>query len=227
MRIVSLFFWLFLAGCTSVSGDASVLVKLVRQSWQDTPLTNFSNGLNPQYRYLWLHVTGRSPVVLALGFEEVTPNGVLETWYSADNAFVQTVNGRLASVRGLAHQWTSVRWLGQPALDDAAASPVVRTRDVLPSHAFGVTDQLMTQIVAFSHVPANVLPGVGERAFWSQYSWLKETALTQPAAYALPDAWFALGQHRGLRSTVAGFQCMAKDFCLSFARWPLEPLPKP
>lgn len=226
MRIFSLFFLLLLSGCSSVGGDASSLVKLVRQSWQDAPMPNFSTGLNPKYRYLWLHVTDRSPVVLALGFEEVTPNGLLETWYSNDNAFVQTINGRLAAVRGLRYEWTSVRWLGQPVLSDAAAPAVVRTRDVFPSYAFGVTDQLFAQTVSFSQVPAQVLPRVGESPYWSEYAWIKETARTHPVAQALPDAWFAVGVHRGLRSTVAGFQCMAADFCLSFARWPLEPVRK-
>lgn len=189
-------------------------------------MPDFASGLNPQYRYLWLQVPGRQPVVLALGFEESTPSGLLETWYSSDNAFVQTLNGRLASVRGLALQWRSVQWQGQPEMGTVSIAPVLRTRDVLPSYTYGVVDQLVSQAVSFVQVPPAVLPPVGGAAFWTQYPWFREKITTQPSHMSVADSWYAVGVHRGLRSVVGGFQCMDQKFCFTFARWPLEPVSK-
>lgn len=214
-----------LLACSSVGGDALTIINAARQSTSSSStLPDFSSGLDPKYRYLWVQAGDDRAAVLALGFEEVTPKGTLETWYATGGGFIQTLNGRLASSQGLQSQWAAVKWIGQPGLGDQIASDVRRFRDVLPSYVFGVEDQLHTESMPFAQVPPSVLPEFGPSGFWSKYRWFKERVVTTPGTMSVQDSWFATGSHRAQsRTIVASYQCMDQHYCLKTARWPLEP----
>ncbi len=210
-------------GCASVGGDSALIIKSVQQAIAPPSLSDSAAKLDPRFRYLWVQAASQSPVILVLGFEESTPNGLQETWYSADGGFIQTLNGRLSANRGLAWQWNSVRWVGQPG--SVGNSPVVRFRDVLPAYGYGVADRFTAQAADFKDVPAKVLPPLSPAQTWSRYQWFIERSQTEPNAFSVPDAWFATGVHRGLHGVIASFQCMQPDYCIKTARWPLATLP--
>lgn len=84
-------------GCASVGGDAALIMRSLQQAVFPPAIEISAANLDPKYRYLWLQVAAQAPVILVLGFEETTPHGSQETWYSADGGFVQTVNGRLSA----------------------------------------------------------------------------------------------------------------------------------
>jgi hypothetical protein len=52
------------------------------------------------------------------------------------------------------------------------------------------------------------------------YRWFQQDARTT-VGDALPSAWFAWGQHRGMQTIVYSEQCLSPSLCLKMQRWPV------
>ena len=216
-----------LQACSSFKSDALLFIDLARGSLNEGPaLPTPSNGLDLKYRYLMVQVVGQPAAMLVLSNEYSTPNGLLEVWVAADGSLIQTMNGRLGSLSGLATQWSSVRWIGTPIEDptlvESVGDATQRIRDVMPTYAYNVADVLHSERVDFALIPHHAIPSQGDLDQWGKHTWLQERVVTSPGNMSPGDSWVALGTHRGLRGVVASYQCIDKTLCLKTARWPIE-----
>ena len=139
LNIRPLFYALFslilltLWGCT---GRQGAIYDTVAVALQDSQSQIDAIALNPKYRYLRTELNGR-PALLVLGYVDETPEGPIESWYSANQELIQIQNGRLVATAGLDFNWSAVRYSEniplQNALkqiDDVAMPPPV-SRDAL------------------------------------------------------------------------------------------------
>ena len=215
-RLAALVLAALVGGCASLSGDYGLIGQALLKSHAPLALPNFGSGLNAKYRYLAVYPQGGIKAVFIMGFERSTPLGLVEVWYSADGVMLETLNGRLSGTRGYPVQWASVQWAGD-------ASALVRTRDDLTHGIFGVVDLIHPVAVEFSGVPAHVWsPWLSQPAVLANLSWFTDKVHTQPSTGAPAAGWVAQGVHRGQSTWVFSHQCLAVDFCLHLARWPLE-----
>lgn len=213
--LLGLFVALSVSGCASVLGDVGTVVQAIWQSRSEPVLPGFGSGLQPRFRYLFVHPVGGTPAVFILGTERVTPDGLWESWYSKDGAFVETFNGGLTNIRAYGAHWASGQWLIQ-------GTTVTRSRDVLGAQLFSVLDVAAVSSVNAANLPAafqDTLRRYASRE--SSWQWTSHTYQTQLQAVSLPPAWFATGLHRGREGVVASFQCVTPSLCLRMLRWPV------
>jgi hypothetical protein len=176
--------------------------------------------LNPRYRYLRVTVAGRT-ALLVLGDMDEHRNGQVEVWYSAQREVLRIQNGRIAGVTGLRTEWRSVSMPAMPAWSTLASAARqhhwIRIRDVMPGYRFGVRDALILSRIS---TPAqSALQGLDP----AQLAWFEERHRGDPTSELwLPPARYAVQIGEGRETVVYGEQCIARDLCFTWQRWPVE-----
>jgi hypothetical protein len=176
--------------------------------------------LNPQFLYLRVTIGGQV-ALLVLGYYDPHPQGRIEVWYSAQREVLRIQNGRIAGVTGLATEWRSVSVPAMPSWTALAQSDAhfswTRVRDVMPGYRFGVRDAL-----SLRRIPppkTSLLQGLDA----GQLTWFEERFEGDAAADLwLPPARYAVHLAAGRETVVYGEQCIARDVCFAWQRWPVE-----
>ena len=171
--------------------------------------------LNPQLRYLRVTIKDK-PLLMVLGYEEATPQGTLETWYSNQGEVLQLLNGRVRSTAGLAIDWKNIRYQALPTwagLVGSTSKEFVRVHEQMPRYAFDVSEQVQIYSVP-APTNANL---IGMPA--SQLKWFEEKV--KGTSHALPSARYGLAMNNGKPVVVYGEQCFATDLCFSWQTWPV------
>lgn len=186
--------------------------------------------LNPGIRYLRVTVSGRV-ALLALGYVEAHPLGPIEVWYSAEREVIRLQNGRLVGAVGLTTEWREVNLPEFPKWSELAKRPQgfrwVRTRDLMPGYRFGIKDSLSLRAV--TALQRTELLGVdpGSLAWFeesveldlgSRFFAVFEASLASDLA--LPPARYAVDLRSSAETVLYGEQCISKDLCLTWQRWP-------
>jgi hypothetical protein len=179
--------------------------------------------LNPNlaYRYLKVDIEGRASALMVLAFEDTSPSGSVEVWYSASGQMIKTQNSRVIATSGLETNWSQVQY--QPAIPSWVVNKdesflYTRQRDEMPGYRFGFTEQL--KLVALDKAPDIRFTKTLPRSQAASYQWFKETRVESAAR--LPASWFAWGMHRGQATIVYSEQCLAPLYCLKLQRWPVQ-----
>lgn len=182
--------------------------------------------LDPAYRYVKLVING-TPLVLALGSIDATPEGPTENWYSATGELLRIRDGRIVATAGI----DPVDWRGTasdalPSWQQVAETPgrvwfYKRTRDVMPGYRFGLRDEVTIAPIARPDVQTLPAGLTAERL-----AWFRETGVTsgavgddadvmQPAIYGVDLA------RSGSEAVVYLKQCLSKSVCLTLQRLPV------
>lgn len=168
--------------------------------------------LNPALRYLRVS-GGAKPVLMVLGYTDVTPEGVIETWYSSSGEVLRLRGGRIVSSAGLTTDWLDVRYRGLPswqALGLTAGVEYVRQRDEMPGYRFGISEAVRLRSI---EAPDQVrLAGL----LATDLRWYEETV----AGHRRPSARYGLGLSKGTPEVVYAEQCLSDDLCLAWQQWP-------
>jgi len=189
-----------------------------------------SARLNPNFRYLRVTIAGRV-VLLALGNEDIDSLGPVEVWYSAEREVLRLQNGRLLGAVGLTAEWRNVVLPELPSWFTLArgdqAFRWTRIRDVMPGYRFGVRDALSVRVIA--------QPGRSEfqGANVDALTWFEERVDSGSVAglfggggvvggEVLPPARYAVDIRDGKETVVYGEQCLARDLCFTWQRWPVQ-----
>ena len=155
---------------------------------------------------------------MVLGYDDESPNGPVQTWYSQAGQVLQLRDGRLHATKGFPVDWTSVRYQDLPSWDGATRRPrtrFIRYRDEMPGYRIGVFDAVTLRTIA---PPADArLSGIDP----SQLRWLEET--TDTALKGMPSARYGLLERDGRLSVVYGEQCLSAQFCMAWQTWPAKP----
>ncbi len=189
--------------------------------------------LNPDFRYLRIAVGGRV-ALLVLGSEDSHPQGPIQVWFSAQREVLRFQNGRMVGAVGLTTEWRAV---SLPELQSwsaiARAEPPARwtrVREVMPGYRFGVKDSL---VVRGTRAPMkSELVGADPQSL----TWFEEKIEPEQPARGLavigriladddkvlPPARYAVDFSDGKETVVYGEQCLARDLCFTWQRWPVE-----
>ena len=174
-------------------------------------------NLNPNYAYLRVSTPERA-LLMVLGYEDETPEGPVQTWYSQDGQVLKLRHGRLIATKGFPVDWTTVRYQDLPAWDEATRRPrtrFVRYRDEMPGYRVGMFDAITLRTIA---TPTDSrLSGMNP----SRLLWHEET--TDTASRGIPSARFGLSKGTEDLSVVYGEQCLGAQFCLAWQTWPAKP----
>lgn len=206
-----------LSGCASNMNTAYETLKFVVS--KDPAVA--ADRIDPRFRYLRITIDGRS-ALFTLGYLDPDPQGPIEVWYSALREVLRMQNGRLVGAAGAATEWRNVALPGLPAWSALAAaggpSRWVRVRDVMPGYRYGVRDPLVLRVTPPpSRSALQALDPAG-------LIWFEE--VMDPAAPAgaevnfLPTARYAVQFTGGAETVVYGEQCLGRDFCFTWQRWP-------
>jgi len=203
-----------IAGCAS-GGDA--IMRTAQSVVTRSPSVDDAK-LNPNFRYLRVTIAGRV-VLLALGYLDPHPQGVIEVWYSAEREVVRLQNGRLVGAVGLTTEWRNVVLPELPGWEQLASSGAPlqwsRVRDVMPGYQYGLRDALSLIVVLPPEKSA--LQGIDAK----QLTWFEERLAEDGLSKAvLPVARYAV-QLSGPQSVVVyGEQCLSPKMCFTWQRWP-------
>ena len=174
-------------------------------------------NLNPNYAYLRVSTPERA-LLMVLGYEDETPEGPLQTWYSQDGQVLKLRHGRLVATKGFPVDWTSVHYQDLPAWDEATRRPrtrFVRYRDEMPGYRVGVFDAVTLRAIP---PPSDArLSGIES----AQLLWFEET--TDTAYTGTPSARYGLSPHGGGLSVLYGEQCLSAVYCVAWQTWPPKP----
>ncbi|MEI6723732.1 MAG: hypothetical protein WCO67_23460, partial [Betaproteobacteria bacterium] len=206
-----------LSGCASNMNTAYETLKFVVSKDPNASAVR----LDPRLRYLRITIDGRS-ALFTLGYLDPHPQGTIEVWYSALREVLRMQNGRLVGAAGAATEWRNVALPGLPAWSALAAaegpSRWVRVRDVMPGYRYGVRDPLVLRVTPPpSRSALQELDPAG-------LTWFEEgldpDAPGGAEANFLPTARYAVQFANGMETVVYGEQCLARDFCFTWQRWP-------
>lgn len=174
-------------------------------------------NLNPNYAYLRVS-TPTGALLMVLGYEDVSPEGPVQTWYSQAGQVLQLRDGRLHATKGFTVDWTSVRYQDLPAWDEATRRPrtrFIRYRDEMPGYRVGVFDAVTLRAIP---PPSDArLSGIES----AQLLWFEET--TDTAYTGTPSARYGLSPHGGGLSVLYGEQCLSAGYCVAWQTWPVKP----
>lgn len=207
---------------------------MARLAWRSDPDQVVASArLNPRFAYLRVQGPTGPAALLALGYLDESPDGPVQTWYSASQETLQTVRGRIRLTHGLLVDRLHTQW--PQALTETPATVLSETT---PARFTQVIDQggpgprglrlsVTLTDVPVTDLPARVLAQVrgaaGERAHWR---WLREElAIAQPGhpqdGQRFMTNWLALSG----RDWVFSHQCIQPDYCLSLQPWPVGTAP--
>jgi hypothetical protein len=175
-------------------------------------------SLDPRFRYLRVTVEERVAFP-ALGYVDGHPRGRVEVWYSSGKEVMRLQDGRVVGLAGVAFEWRNVEIAPLPSWAELARTQVplrwVRVRDVMPGYHYGIRDQLL---LARIPPPArSALRGIeADRLAWFEEV-MEGSSLT---GEKLPPARYGVQVVGGVGTVVYGEQCIAREFCLAWQRWP-------
>ena len=214
------------SGC---SGSTSAVIDTMRSVVRRDEGANDAR-LNPNFRYLRVTV-GRRSALLVLGYVEPHAQGPIEVWYSAEREVIRLQNGRVVGAVGLTTEWRNVVLVNPPswlALSKASSTAqLARLRDTMPGYRYGLRETL--QIVATPPPARSALQSLDIQ----ELAWFEETAEPETAGATrrnlfdedrLPVARYAVAFDGGNANVVYGEQCLSRDLCFSWQRWPGAPL---
>ena len=198
-----------------------MLQTLRQAAWRGDSIA--SARLNPNFRYLRVTIAGRV-VLLALGNEDVDALGLVEVWYSAEREVLRLQNGRLVGATGLTTEWRSVLMPELPSWSMLARGEKVyqwtRVRDVMPGYRFGVRDGMSVRVISAPR--KSELQKVDAQGL----TWFEERVDSIGGGEVLPRALYAVDMRDGKEVVVYGEQCLDKDLCFSWQRWPVQGPPR-
>jgi hypothetical protein len=204
-----------LVGCGDTGTSMLRTARYVLPEFSDAD----SAPINPELRYLRVTIGGRV-LRLALGYYDPDVRGSIEVWYSSAGEVVKLLNGRLVGVIGAPWEWHRVVLpTALPTWSDIGNSREgvrwERVRDAMPGYRYGIREVLAVRRVSppfftrLRDLDANKLLWFEERIDSAQ---LEEDTLS-PARYAV--------EVRGTEEIVVyGEQCIVRDFCITWQRWP-------
>ena len=102
-------------GCT---GRQSAVYESFKLGLSDQQSVIDRAAINPNFRYLRAELADR-PALLVLGYIDEGPDGLVESWYSANQELIQIRDGRLAGTAGLDFNWSSIRYSEEVPLERA------------------------------------------------------------------------------------------------------------
>ena len=192
--------------------------------------------LNPRFRYLKVDVNNL-PALLVLGYDESSPNGVIDTWYSAYKEVIQIQNGRLVNTQGLELNWTDVSFVNAPSLTSIAlVGPSVpskknmalryeRTRTVMPTYRANIVETVEMQVL--ENAPDDAPRMLKQENSADSIRWVQERVVMQTnvrTPYLDPvRAIYAVNTKT--MQVIYGRQCLADQFCISWLQWPYTNTP--
>ena len=217
-----------LSGC---SAGSNAILQTLPYAYRRSPGVDDSR-LNPNFRYLRVTIGGHV-ALLVLGDIDKNAQGPIEVWYSAEREVLRLQNGRLVGAVGLTTEWRNVALPDLPSWSVAARSNQpfrwTRRRDVMPGYRFSVKDELALRAVAAP--PHSDLKGVdAQRLTWFEESIESGKEARRQSllgggldtANALPPARFAIDLSGALETVVYAEQCLARDLCFAWQRWPAQ-----
>ena len=222
---------LLVATLSACSSGTNAILQTLPYAYGRNPSIDNAR-LNPNFRYLRVTIGGRV-VLLALGYLDSHPQGLIEVWYSAEREVLRLQNGRLVGAVGLTTEWRDVSLPELPSWSVAArenkAYLWTRTRDVMPGYRFGVKDALSLRVVPepkrseLKGVDPQRLTWFEERVEARKFAGLLTVFGSRSAAdIPLPPARYAVDLQGGLETVVYGEQCLAADLCFTWQRWPAQ-----
>ncbi len=212
------------AGCAVVPDPVQPTVRGIWQYvWNKDKTVGVT--LNPALRYLRVTIDGQVSLFVLGELDASTDSNTrapTEVWYSAEREVLRLRDGRVMGVAGFTPEWRNVELRGAPAwaqlagLNDAVAYS--RLRDVMPGYRYGIDDALS---IRRTLPPArSQLVGVDATSL----AWFEETmagkASSNAGDTALPAARYAVELRAGQAAVVYGEQCLARDVCFTWQRWP-------
>ena len=228
-RAQTLFVSLLVTSLAACSTGSTAMLQTLQGALQRQRSTALPK-LNPDFRYLRVTTDGRV-ALLALGNVDSHPLGPIEVWYSAQKEVLRLQNGRIVGLVGLNKEWRNVSLPALPAWSAVAQSkdPLrwERVRDVMPGYRYGVKDSISLRITT----PPGSTAIAGRIA--EPLTWFEERV--EPARTAgiaipflgsldldldLPPARYAVLIESGIETVVYGEQCLARDLCIAWQRWP-------
>lgn len=207
----------FVAGC---AGGGVAIVDTFRYA---LPRQSLDPGdrLNPTYPYLRV-VTNGEIGYLARGAMDSSSNGITEVWYSADREVLKLSGGRITGVIGSSTEWRDVTLKDVPSWETVLAQGPqnwTRFRDVMPGYRMGVVDLLS---VSIGPAPSNTnLIGLTTQSLTWFYE-IQVPSSTMQEDLRLPVARYAVDLHAVNAPVIYAEQCLQKNLCISWQRWPVE-----
>lgn len=175
--------------------------------------------VNPNLRYLRVTIKGRV-LRLALGYYDSDNRGWIEVWYSSEGEVVKLLNGRLIGVVGAPWEWHRVTLPAElPAWSEVARSQdglrLERVRDVMPGYRYGIRE-----VLALRQVSAPLFTRLRDLDA-QKLMWFEERIEGNPAEEdALRPARYAVEIRGAEEVVVYAEQCIVRDFCITWQRWP-------
>jgi hypothetical protein len=175
--------------------------------------------IDPKFRYLRVTLRGRV-LRLALGYNDPDVRGPIEVWYSSEGEVVKLLQGRLVGVMGAPWEWHDVVLPERlPPWSDVAKSKegvrLERVRDVMPGYRYGIRE-----VLALKPIPAPLFTRLRD-VDAEKLLWFEERIEGYPAEEdALAPSRYAVDVRGGEEVVVYAEQCIVRDFCLTWQRWP-------
>lgn len=207
------------SGC---SGTTNAVLDSVRYAVGSRAVSTANVQLNPALRYLRVTIAGRT-ALMVLGYTDSDRNGPIEVWYSAQREVLRIQDGRIVGAVGLTSEWRNVSHPPLPKWSAIAIAPQpykwVRTRDVMPGYRFGVHDGL--EVTLSKPSSRTALQAVDpESLTWFEERFNANRQSQLDAEEALPPARYAVDLKSGSELVLYGEQCLSRDVCFAWQRWP-------
>jgi len=213
-----------LAGLWGCSSGLDAIVATARRTASPDGESGDSPRLDPRFQYIRT-TSGARVAYVAQGYVEPAPAGPISVWYSGDREVLKFQQGRLVGAAGLNHEWWNVRFSGVPSWDVLLKSDSEKTytryRDVMPGYRSSVEDRLSIRRIAPPKRTA--LRGMPAESL----TWFQERQVGVATDMALPPAIYGVEVRNEAAEVVYGEQCIAKELCFTWQRWPAEPHVEP
>lgn len=173
-----------------------------------------SSRLNPRFKYIMAQIEGHQ-VFMVLGYVDGPPDGAVEVWYSGANEVLRLRDGRIAgAILSAEKGWSSVSFAGLPRWDQVGeAASFERNRDVSPGYRYGIREKMHIRRIP---VPADIQLHLIQSA---SLAWFEERA---EGDEALPPARYGVNFAGTAPQVVYAEQCLFRDVCFSWQRWPVQ-----
>jgi hypothetical protein len=184
------------------------------------PAADTHPPLRADRQYLRVSVQGRASLLVLGSLDRSAPAGSIESWFSATGEILRLQHGRVVGTAGLLTDWRAVRISGAPRWGEIElpARRYERERDQMPGYRYGLRETLDLQPIDAVRDSAlkDIDPG--------RLQWFEESshALT-PGMPDLAPARYAVQGHGREAMVVYGEQCLDRDLCLAWQRWPAGP----
>ena len=238
------FFSLFLLvsifqGCTTAS-DAAFLT--FKSAFQDTSSLINKTTLNPQYRYLRVDIAGLD-VLMVKGYLDQDTNGDIEIWYSSDGSVVRFQQGRYLGSVGFDNNWQNVSLKNAPRLEKIVAdfdrpnpSPKISAvNSFYPimqyffsrSHTSISSRQTILEEPISASVSRNTPPSIPKTLLPylqnKDLIWVnEETSKSASDKKSARSSWYSFQKTDNQYLLIAGQQCLAINFCVTWMPWPVK-----